>query len=348
MSEQKTNNSGIVVNVLNCDEKEYRKHPALSYSRLSDIATVGLAAVNAPANNKIGKLRGVMLGSIIDEVISNKYDHIPRDVVYVKKIPGNGTVTDLAINKMVDLLSFTEIKSYEKDALMHFLGSNGFMINGMNNSNFHEKILNYEEYINALKKGGNDVRIVAEYDGKVIKKAINRLRSIPFFSASFKNNDSESVIYQLKFLAKINGIEIKCMLDAIVIDHVNKTICPIDIKTGVLDKAGFEDFFEQAYLKYNYYIQAGLYRKILFEYLKTHTMYKEYKVLDFKFIYSTTNPKTYQSTPDLFIHDISSEYYLDSFKGFNYKGSYYKGIAELVDFYRANVIGHHSNSSLIA
>lgn len=337
MSEQKSGTSAMTVTIMHCNEKEYRKHPALSYSRLSDIATAGLAAVNAPANNNIGKLRGVMLGSIVDEVISNRMDSLPSDVFFVKKIPGPGTVTDAAINKMVKDLTFTRIEAYDKHSLMHFLGSNGFMINGMNNSNFDEKIMNYAEYVNLLKHKGEDAKIVTEYDKKVIQKAIVRLRKLPFFSASFKNDNKTSIIYQLKFLAKINGIEIKCMLDALYIDDIEKTICPIDIKTGVLDKGGFSDFVEQAYLKYNYYIQAGLYRKILFEYCKTHGKYKDYKVIDFKFIYSTTNPKTFQSVNDLFIHTIINEDYMNSFKGFTHNGQYYKGIAQLVNFYRENV-----------
>jgi hypothetical protein len=323
------------------DEKEYRAYPALSYSRLSDIEKIGIDAVNASANN-IGKLRGVVLGSIVDDIISNKLSKTPIYIVKVNKIPGNGTITELAIEAIVKDLYFTNFINLDSLTLENYLVANRFMKNGMNSTNFHEKLVNYNEYINALKYAKEDTQIVTEFDYKILIKSAQRLRNqYPLFSSAFVNNKNESLDYQTKFLATINGLQIKCMLDAIHFDHVAKTIKPLDIKTGAMSKGDYESFYHEAYLRYNYYIQAGLYRKIAIEYFKNHTTYHDYEVLEFEFVYSTTNPKTSLSEQNLYVHTISTEEYKKSFKGFDYLDEQGMpacklGIGELVRFYKEN------------
>jgi hypothetical protein len=329
------------VEVLDMTEKEYRAYPALSYSRLSDIEKVGIDAVNANVAS-IGKLRGVVLGSIVDDIVSNKLENAPDYIVKVDKIPGSGTITDRAIEAFLKQTNFGQFIDVPKGYIKKFLNDNGFMKNGMNDSNFYEKLVNYEGFINASSNADEDTQIVTEYDYKIAMKSAKRLRDkYPLFSASFKDNSEDTLTYQVKLLAKINGIEIKCMLDAVHFDHVNKTIEPIDIKTGALSESDFQSFYHGAYLRYNYYIQAGLYRKIVTEYFKRDLSYSDYEVLPFKFVYSTTNPKTSMRSEDLFVHIISQEEYVKSFKGFDYVDTEGMpacklGIGELVRFYKEN------------
>lgn len=331
----------MTVSVMNMTEKEYRAYPALSYSRLSDIEKVGILAVNASVAS-IGKLRGVVLGSVVDDVISNKMSHLPEYLVTVDKIPGPGTVTEKAIEHIVQYFSFKTLIDIHKPDLEHFLGINGYMKNGMNQSNFVEKLVNYKEFIEASKVANDETQIVTKFDKQIIIKAIRRLRSISYFSETFVNTSLVSVEFQNKFLAVINGVEIKCMLDVLRFDHHRKRIIPIDIKTGAMSQSDFESFYYQAYLKYNYYIQAGLYRKVLVEYFKSHPKYFDYEVVDFRFVYSTTNPKTGLSEGNLFIHEISKQLYLDSFRGFDYEEKGVKscklGIAALIKFYKDNLV----------
>jgi hypothetical protein len=333
--------NAMTISVMNMTEKEYRAYPAVSYSRLSDIEKVGILAVNANVAS-IGKLRGVVLGSIVDDVISNKLNEMPDYIVTVDKIPGSGTITEKAIESIVDTFDFVDFTELDKDDLEHHLGVNRFMLNGMNSSNYYAKLLNYKEFINASKAVNEDTQIITKFDFSIAKKAIKRLRSLPLFHYGFIDDSVSTLIYQMKLLAKVNGIEIKCMLDAIEIDHDRKVITPIDIKTGAMGKSDFASFFYQAYLKYNYYIQAGLYRKILLEYFKNHPIYYDYEVGNFMFIYSTTNPKTSLLEENLFIHTIDQKMYLDSFKGFAYeengKPGIKVGIGELLKFYKDNKI----------
>ena len=65
------------------------------------------------------------------------------------------------------------------------------------------------------------------------------------------------------------------MLDVIIIDHTDKIVYPIDIKTSYHPE---QDFYK-SYAKYNYYIQAELYSDIL-----KQSITNGYKVNDFLFL----------------------------------------------------------------
>jgi len=66
----------------------------------------------------------------------------------------------------------------------------------------------------------------------------------------------------------------KILLDGVIFDHKKKTIKPYDLKTTSESTL----YFEGEFLKWKYYIQAGLYRTGL------KKMFPEYNVLPFEFI----------------------------------------------------------------
>ncbi len=93
------------------------------------------------------------------------------------------------------------------------------------------------------------------------------------------DDDSEG-LNQLKFSLDYNGTLIRCMFDRIIVDHYNKTVQPIDLKTT--GKA--EEKFEDSVLHWNYYIQANMYTYILAHILSSDEYYKDFTILPFKFI----------------------------------------------------------------
>jgi hypothetical protein len=179
---------------------------------------------------------------------------------------------------------------------------------------------------------------------------------ISSFPSNILSKTGRHIEYQLMLLATINGIEFKCMLDAVLFDHHSKTIYPIDIKTGVLATNSHPEFMDSCYYFYNYYIQAGIYRKVLIEYFKYHENYKDYKVQDFRFVYSTTNPKHAMKVEDPFTFILNEELYVKSFTGFKIPGytsnnknprEHKPGIAELFMFYKDNVVNPSKREDLL-
>ena len=93
-------------------------------------------------------------------------------------------------------------------------------------------------------------------------------------------DDSLQGFYQLKFKMPFEGFELRCMLDRVIVDHKNKKIYPIDLKTS----SDTEWDFYRAFVKWRYDIQARLYWYILRYNLDQHPVFKDYTLEDFTFI----------------------------------------------------------------
>lgn len=86
--------------------------------------------------------------------------------------------------------------------------------------------------------------------------------------------------YQLKFKATFDGVEYRCMADLIIVDHKNKTIQPVDLKTSSHTEW---DFFE-SFIQWSYHIQARLYWRIILDNIQRYPEFEGYTVLPYKFI----------------------------------------------------------------
>lgn len=93
--------------------------------------------------------------------------------------------------------------------------------------------------------------------------------------------------YQLKFKSEYEGIPIRCMMDLAIVDTVNKVIIPCDLKTSYKREW---DFYK-SFIEWKYYIQATLYWRILRDNLDKDPVFKDYKLLDYRFIVISNGSK---------------------------------------------------------
>jgi hypothetical protein len=84
--------------------------------------------------------------------------------------------------------------------------------------------------------------------------------------------------YQLKFKATLNNVDYRCMFDEIIIDHNNKTIQPVDLKTSFKKEY---DFYK-SFIEWSYNIQCRLYVRILKEVIKNDEYFKDFVVFPYK------------------------------------------------------------------
>ena len=138
----------------------------------------------------------------------------------------------------------------------------------------------------------------------------------------FNCNDDCEEIYQLELKYEFHGRPVKCILDKVIINHTNKTIQPLDLKSGnPTAKEFMHNFF-----KYKYYLQGALYIRGCEEYFWNILSMTTYKILPFKYIYLPTfdynNPKTFI---------LTDKWKQAAWNGFTTNSGYkYKGINELV------------------
>ena len=133
------------------------------------------------------------------------------------------------------------------------------------------------------------------------------------------------IFYQYKFDTKVNGRRVKGMLDCLVVNHKQKLILPIDLKTG---ESPCKDF-PMLYTMHRYYIQGALYREALKTIVDNDFELSGYNVKEFEFVYiSKLNP----GRPMRFV--VSEDMHQLALNGFTDRhGVEYQGVYELIDLY---------------
>lgn len=119
------------------------------------------------------------------------------------------------------------------------------------------------------------------------------------------------------------GIECKCEIDDLSIDHLNKKIIITEIKTSY----DIEDSFEYTYLKRRYDLAAGFYYLAANQEFRENQGMQDYEI-EFQFLAVDTSKERLRPL----IYKLSKTDINNSINGFNLKtGHYYKGLIELIN-----------------
>jgi hypothetical protein len=185
---------------------------------------------------------------------------------------------------------------------------------------FEESCMNYYNFL--LDTWGEGKMIV---DTEMLSKAEEAVKRLRYSTVTgiIINQESDfryEVYKQLIVLFKIKGRPFKSMLDEVIIDHESKTIQPYDLKTS----SSVEEFVN-SYLKFSYYIQAGVYYQACAAW-KSQVGLDDYTVLPIKFI--VIDNSNYLD-PLIYTTDVSN--LRQSLFGFEIGGKRYKGVIDIID-----------------
>ena len=301
---------------LQITEEEYRKLPNPSYSLLSAISKEGPLAMYG-VKNDISDLDSIIIGSITDSLVTQFKD--PDNMVVVDKKPSTKALdiiknickrTDLV--DTVNVLSLKNITQINEECI-----SQGYY-DGSTPDKKVGFLKKYNKYARAYAAYGDDIMLTSAYQYQTAKTLSNNiLLRYQFLTDS-------NTIGQVKLLGNVKGVEFKGMLDFIYIDDTNKIIYPFDLKTGI---GRHDEFFEKGFLTWNYFIQASLYKTILEE-AKENTIYKDYTVENFRFLYC--GRKDFLPI----IYKVTDKWHIAGLEGFTYKDQEYKGVYDLIDEYQ--------------
>ena len=126
-----------------------------------------------------------------------------------------------------------------------------------------------------------------------ICSAVNALKTSTatkeYFAEDNPWNTNIERLYQLKFRADLNGVGYRCMMDECIVVHDKKIIIPIDLKTSCSCEE--KDFYFN-FLQWHYQLQARLYSRILRANLDADEYFKDFKVLNYRFIFCNKNSCT--------------------------------------------------------
>lgn len=265
----------------NVSEETYRADSALSYSTLSKFERGGF--------NELDKLfdkietPSLTFGSAVDSLITGGEEEFNERFI-VAEFP---TISEnlIQIAKVLHTRYGNTHRSIDtiSDNILADVGKECEFYANDKYANYRVKLIreNCNEFYNLLYLSvGKTILDTQTYSD--VLRAVEALRTSESTREYFNGNDPFTphieMLYQLKFKATLNGINYRCMFDGLKVDHINKTIQPIDLKTSYKKEW---DFYK-SFIEWNYQIQNRLYYRILLENIKKDDYFKEFKILPYK------------------------------------------------------------------
>lgn len=272
------------------DEPTYRANDALSFSSISKFYREGFSKLDHLFDKE--ESPSLTFGSIVDCLLTEGEERF-NEKYFVCVVPIISDDYKLVVNVIKEELGNIHKSLYDipDKTIVEYLDRFGIYQNNWKP----------DTKANKIREGANTYyKMLLESNGKeVVSKEIyeNALACVEMFKSSnatefyFREDNPFDKIercHQLKFKSSYNKIDIKCMMDLIVVDNNKKTIQPCDIKTMSEEEYNFP----RSFMKWQYYWQAQIYTWILKQNIAKDDYFKDFKVLDFKFIVISNNTKT--------------------------------------------------------
>ena len=306
---------------LNLPEEVYHADPAWSYSKIARYAKEGFKAV-ATIHDKIESTPSMEFGSIVDTFITRPEDFDKEYVVDESTVsPAEKAVFDKLLEKF----------NVPYEAL-----STADILNAAQECNYYPKykddtklarLADASHYYDVRRTGRKPISQQDFEDAYQMADAIYHHKTLKEY---FHHKDTEDIeyIYQAQFKIPYHWTEgtvtLKMMADLLVVNHKNKTIQPIDLKTSSSPAYDFKENF----IKFRYDIQAAVYSDILNTICAKVEDYNDYTVLPFIFAVVSRS----DMRPIAFEYNPYSESQADGLSytvnGKEYKNKYYRKIFE--------------------
>ena len=264
------------------DEKTYRADNAISYSTLSRFEREGWRKLSS-LFDKI-ETPSLTFGQAVDTKLTDGDEAFNEKFIVGDFPPLSDTL--ISITKFLHKnfhenhrkLSMIDDAEISRTALIFNYYANPKY------ENFRVKSIkeSCDEYYSLLTLAEGKT-VLSQSDYSDVMACVDELKTNPvtkyFFSISPFETHIEKV-FQLKFRAEFQDIPVRCMFDEIIVDHENKLIYPIDLKTTGHPEEEFEGSFSQ----WRYDIQAKLYTYILHECIKNDEYFKDFRIQPYQFV----------------------------------------------------------------
>ena len=192
---------------------------------------------------------------------------------------------------------------------------------------FNDAKNDYTKYYNFLNNARNK-KVISAKELEQAKEVVHALKTnmhTKKYIVDPVDHPLMEVYDQMELFFDFQGIKCKGYLDRVIIDHVNKVVKPIDIKTT--GKSVFE--FPKSFIQFGYFRQGAFYLQGLKDWISKQDNLKDYRIDNFKFIVAEmdcyNDPMIFEMTEK----DVECALYT----GGKLKGSTYeiKSITELIE-----------------
>lgn len=275
-------------------EEEYRADPAYSYSTLARFNREGFDNIS----HLFDKVESpsLLFGSLVDCILTGTKEEFGERflVADFPEIPDSQKkITEYLFNtsKFSSDKANLNIRTMSSEFIISATEMLAFQLNWKPETRAKVIRENCKEYFDllTLAEGKSVVSQRLFEDALSCADALKTAKATKFyFELDNPFNTDIERLYQLKFKGEYNGIPIRCMLDECLVDHKNKIIYPIDLKTS--SKPEWK--FYKSFIDWNYWIQAQLYAYILKQNILKDDYFKDFKIADYTFIVINRKTKT--------------------------------------------------------
>lgn len=263
-------------------EPEYRADPAISYSTLSRFEREGWRKLSS-LFDKI-ETPALTFGQAVDSLITGGEDDFNSRFIVCDFPPLS--------DALISITKFLHHNFHENHRKLSTIDDSdinraALAFNYYTNPKYESyRIKNVKEqcgeYYTLLTLAGGKT-VLSTNDYADVMACVDELKTNSVTKELFEVNPFDTNIekvFQLKFKAEYEGIQVRCMFDELIIDHEKKLIYPIDLKTT----GHPEEEFEGSFVQWRYDIQAKLYTYILQENIKNDPYFKDFKIQDYQFV----------------------------------------------------------------
>ena len=263
-------------------EEEYRADPALSYSTLARYEREGF--------NNLDKLfdrietPSLTFGSAVDSIITGGQEEFDERFM-VAEFP---SIPDSIVKIIKSLYkqyagTYRSLLNIPDSSIIRETEDQNYQMNWKPET--RAKVIREKgtDYYNLLFVAGDRCIIDTQTYQDVVNavKALKESSSTKLYFAD--DNPFEPDIerlYQLKFKGEFDGITYRNMADLIIVNHKEKWVKPVDLKTS----SHTEWDFYKSFVDWRYDIQARLYWAIIRQNMDKDEYFKDFKLLDYDFI----------------------------------------------------------------
>ena len=263
------------------DEPTYREDSALSYSTLARFNKTGFNGLSH-LYDKI-ESPSLTFGSAVDALITGGQKEFDENF-FVADFPKMKDSIVLITNELFNLYStqYRTLEDIPNENIISLTETSEFQLNWKPETRAKVIKESGSTYY-SIKYAAQSKTIISVETKNQIDATVRALKESPATKWYFMQNDvfDESIqrFYQLKFKASFGKVTYRCMADLIIVDHTNKIIYPVDLKTS-----GHKEWeFFNSFIQWQYQIQARLYWRIIRKNLD-NSEYADYKLADYRFI----------------------------------------------------------------
>jgi hypothetical protein len=252
----------------------------LSYSRISDFSKNGPVALIRRTEEDTASLR---IGSITDDLLNDNFKLEDKYYIF------DGNKPTATLGNLADIITKNYNDIPDDKTILEIIDNNNYWKRSKDETKLETiQDSDFKNYLRAFYESREKI-VLSTNDYMIGKDLADTIRIHEFSKHIFSSYYERYT--QFKFEITYKKVKLRGILDFILINHKDKTVSMIDLKTGKDDCL----YFMNNFIKYKYYLQESIYTKA-FDFICKKLNLKGYKLLPFKFLYISRYEKILIST----------------------------------------------------